>query len=61
MYNKYLITIIAYEKNVNYLIKLDVFITLYEYYTHNEAESTHETCSCSSDGLRVQVNKVSVF
>lgn len=24
-------------KNVNYLIKLNVFITLYEYHTHNVA------------------------
>lgn len=23
-------------KNVNYLIKINVFITLYEYFTHNE-------------------------
>lgn len=51
--NKYLITIIAYEKkNVNYLIKLNVFITLYEYFTHNkEFMNQHTIFVLTSWGL----------
>lgn len=35
-------------KNVNYLIKFNVFITLYEYYAQRRGEfmNTHARCNC---------------